>query len=102
MARLESNKVGTPPVLIIDAHEDIAYNALALGRDIRPSVHETRLREERDGVNVGESGTGGVAMSGLPELRRGGFGVVFGTDLRVPSARGYLCRCLLCAVLCKC
>jgi len=71
-------------LLIIDAHEDIAYNALAMGRDIRASVHETRLREEREGVNVGESGTGGIAMSGLPELRRGGFGVVFGVIFAFP------------------
>lgn len=71
-------------MLIIDAHEDIAYNALAMGRDIRPSVHETRLREEREGINIGEYGTGGVAMSGLPELRRGGFGVVFGVIFAFP------------------
>jgi len=63
-------------LLIIDAHEDIAYNALTVGRDIRTSVYETRLREEREGVNLGEDGTGGIAMSGLPELRRGGFGMV--------------------------
>ena len=71
-------------MLIIDAHEDIAYNALAMGRDIRSSVYETRLREEREGVNRGEDGTGGIAMSGLPELRRGGFGVVFGVIFAFP------------------
>lgn len=71
-------------LLIIDAHEDIAYNALAMGRDFHPSVYETRAREERDGVNVGADGTGGVAMSGLPELRRGGFGIVFGVLFAFP------------------
>ncbi|MHB8600681.1 MAG: dipeptidase [Ktedonobacteraceae bacterium] len=92
MAGHESNKVEkalpgkmqAERLLIIDAHEDIAYNALAMGRDIRHSVYETRLREEREGVNIGEDGTGGVAMSGLPELRRGGFGVVFGVIFAFP------------------
>jgi len=78
-------------LLIIDAHEDIAYNALAMGRDIRHSVHETRLREEREGVNLGEDGTGGIAMSGLPELRRGGFGVVFGVIFAFPMHAATCC-----------
>lgn len=78
-------------MLIIDAHEDIAYNALAMGRDIRTSVHETRLREEREGVNLGEDGTGGIAMSGLPELRRGGFGVVFGVIFAFPMHAATCC-----------
>ncbi len=34
-------------MLIIDAHEDIAYNALEWGRDIRDSVHVVRAREGR-------------------------------------------------------
>jgi len=32
---------------IIDAHEDIAYNALAFARDFHLSVHEIRARERR-------------------------------------------------------
>ncbi len=78
-------------MLIIDAHEDIAYNALAMGRDIRHSVHETRAREEREGVNLGEDGTGGIAMSGLLELRRGGFAVVFGVIFAFPMHAAQCC-----------
>ena len=78
-------------MLIIDAHEDIAYNALALSRDIRSSVHETRTREEREGVNRGEDGTGGIAMSGLPQLRSGGFAVVFGVIFAFPMHAATCC-----------
>jgi len=69
-------------MLIIDGHEDIAYNALEWKRDIRLSVHEVRKRE---GHTSSGEGAGGIAMSGLPELRRGGFGVVFGTIFVEPA-----------------
>ena len=62
-------------MLIIDGHEDIAYNALAWGRDIRLSAYTIREREaHRAAGNEGTLWTnpGGIAMSGLPELRRGG------------------------------
>jgi membrane dipeptidase len=72
-------------MMIIDGHEDIAYNALAWGRDIRVPVAMTREREllyypER----MSEHGAGGIAMSGLPELRRGGFALVFGVIFAFP------------------
>jgi membrane dipeptidase len=74
-------------MLIIDAHEDIAYNALEWGRDIRDSVHVVREREGNtdccDNANA-SAGPGGIAMSGLPELRRGGIGVVFGVIFAYP------------------
>jgi membrane dipeptidase len=74
-------------MLIIDAHEDIAYNALEWGRDIRLPVQTIRRREAHrvaEGLIDLEKGPGGIAMSGLPELRRGGFGVVFGTIFALP------------------
>jgi hypothetical protein len=33
-------------MLIVDAHEDVAWNALALGRDVCRSALETRRLEE--------------------------------------------------------
>lgn len=71
-------------MLIIDAHEDIAYNALAGGRDIRYSVYATRAREAAEAKERGKT-PGDIAMSGLPELRRGGFGVVFGVIFPEPQ-----------------
>lgn len=74
-------------MLIIDAHEDIAYNALEWGRDIRDSVYTVRKREESAGCCYSgddSAGPGGIAMSGLPELRRGGVGIVFGVIFAYP------------------
>ncbi len=74
-------------MLIIDAHEDIAYNALDWGRDIRDSVYVVRTREEQVGCCYSgddSTGPGGIAMSGLPELRRGGIGILFGTIFAYP------------------
>jgi membrane dipeptidase len=72
-------------MLIIDAHEDLAYNALDWGRDVRSSVYATR---EREGFKIpGYSNldaAGGVAMTGLPEMRSGGIGIVFGTLFAYP------------------
>jgi membrane dipeptidase len=88
-------------MLIIDAHEDIAYNALELGRDIRVPVLTTRRREARKILQVigtdknavqhtqGSPLHREIAMSGLPELRRGGFGVIFGVIFALPDMPGY-------------
>src|SRR2546425_11406408 len=74
-------------MLIIDGHEDIAYNALAWGRDIRLSVYTVREREaqrSRGNEWTQWNNPGGIAMSGLPELRRGGVGIVFGVIFTYP------------------
>ncbi|MBI4673010.1 MAG: membrane dipeptidase [Chloroflexi bacterium] len=60
------------PYLIVDAHEDLAYNALTLGRDPRIAAHETRAREPAKGVD-------GIATVGLPNFLAGNVRVVFGT-----------------------
>ncbi|MGD2144750.1 MAG: membrane dipeptidase [Anaerolineae bacterium] len=70
--------------LIVDAHEDIAWNALALGRDVRRSALETRRRE----ANTGTPERNGVCMVGLPEWLDGGVAVVFGTIYVSPARRG--------------
>ena len=53
-------------MLIIDGHEDIAYNALAWGRDIRLSVYTIREREAQGSTGHEETRSanpGGIAMS---------------------------------------
>jgi membrane dipeptidase len=79
------DKKGTGLMFIVDAHQDIAYNALQWQRDIRASVAETREREAREHPDYAlEDAQGGICMAGLPELRRGGFALVFGTLFSFP------------------
>lgn len=61
----------TSPYLIVDAHEDIAYNAIYHGRDPRRSAHETRALEPVPAE--------GLATVGLPDFLEGNVRVVFGT-----------------------
>jgi membrane dipeptidase len=73
------------PLFLIDAHLDIAYNALEWERDIRQSVLQTREREVRDHPDYqNPDAAGGITMVGLPELRRAGFGIVFSTLMAFP------------------
>ena len=69
---------------IVDAHEDIAWNALALGRDVRRSALETRRLEQDTGVPQ----RNGLCMVGLPEWLAGGITVVYGTIFVSPARRG--------------
>jgi membrane dipeptidase len=68
---------------IVDAHEDVAWNALALGRDVRRSALETRRLEEDTDVPQ----RGGSCMVGLPELLDGGIAVICGTVFAEPGRR---------------
>ncbi len=70
--------------LIVDAHEDIAWNVAALGRDVRRSALETRRLEV--GTDVPQRN--GVCMVGLPEWLEGQVAVVFGTIYAAPARRG--------------
>jgi membrane dipeptidase len=62
----------TTPYLIVDAHEDLAYNALSLGRDPRNSAHKTRTLEP-------EKPVGGIATVGLDDFLRANVRVIFAT-----------------------
>ena len=75
-------------MFIVDAHEDIAYNALEWGRDIRLSAYTVRSKEAAEAKANGKERTSNIAMSGLPELRRGGFGMVFGVIFAHPLLKG--------------
>ncbi|CAH0999560.1 hypothetical protein LEM8419_00860 [Neolewinella maritima] len=76
-----------PPLpLIVDAHLDLATNAMTLNRDLTRPVHEIRARELALGLDdYPDRGHGTVA---LPELRRGGVGLVFATLIARYSATG--------------
>ena len=79
-------------MFIVDAHEDIAYNALHYDRDVRRSTSEQRAREASAtpaaDASPGEQALTGMresAMVGLPELRRGGVGLVCATIFCMPG-----------------
>lgn len=66
-------------MFIVDAHEDIAYNALYFGRDYRQSVAVKR-RNEANGDHPN-----GIATVGLPESMLGRVGIVFATIFTAPQ-----------------
>src|SRR5258705_128731 len=76
-------------MFIVDAHEDIAYNALHHERDVRRAVRRTReLEMARMPCCVGPVlGVPETAMVGLPEHRRGGVGLGFATVFARPNTQ---------------
>ncbi|MGE5375414.1 MAG: dipeptidase [Bacteroidota bacterium] len=68
--------------LIIDAHQDLAWNMLSYGRDYTRSVQETRQRE----VGTYIPAANGDCLVGWPEYQRGQVAAVFAT-LYAPPAR---------------
>jgi membrane dipeptidase len=75
-------------MFIVDAHEDIAMNALHSGRDIRRPIAYIRRRE--DEINAARGcpliDCPDLAMLSLPEHRSGGVGLVFATIFTLPAA----------------
>ncbi len=69
------------PQIIVDAHEDIAYNAVDFGRDFTQSVYEKRRRE----ANIEIPQQTGTATTGLPESLLGRVGIIFGTLFVEPA-----------------
>lgn len=67
-------------MFIIDAHEDIAYNALNFGRDYRQSVGAKRAQEA-----AGER-PNGVATLGLPDALLGRVAITFATVFTEPAS----------------
>jgi len=66
--------------LIIDAHEDLAYNMLSFGRDYCLSASEIRQSEEK--TDIPESN--GHTMLGWPEYQLGQITIIFGSLFAVP------------------
>ncbi|NMB89700.1 MAG: hypothetical protein GYA17_15175 [Chloroflexi bacterium] len=67
--------------LIIDAHEDLAYNILSFNRDYRRPAAETRKLEENTGIPA----LTGQALLGWPDYQRGQVALVVGTLFIVPD-----------------
>ncbi len=67
-------------MIVVDAHEDIAYNALCFGRDYRRSALETRRLEQ--GTDTPQKA--GIATVGLPDSMLGRVAVVFATLFVAP------------------
>lgn len=68
---------------ILDAHQDLAYNMIVLGRDYRLPNAQTRLLDRQNGNEA----YGGGSLLGLPEYNAGNVGLVFGTLFSVPERR---------------
>lgn len=68
-------------MIVIDAHEDLAWNALTFGRDHRRSVSERRRMEDGTDAPVHN----GQALIGWPEWIQGRVAVVFGTLFAAPA-----------------
>lgn len=70
----------------IDAHLDLATNAISYNRDLTQPVHKIREREIFLGLkDAPDRGNGTVS---LPELRKGNFGLVIATIISRFSAGG--------------
>src|SRR5690606_19216815 len=70
-------------MIVVDAHEDIAYNALAFGRDYRRSALEIRLKEANSDVPA----RNGTATVGLPDALLGRVALTFATLFVAPRDR---------------
>lgn len=68
-------------MLIVDAHQDLAWNMLAFGRDYTRSVVETR-RLEAGGLTPRANGD---ALIGWPEYQRGRVALVFASLFATPA-----------------
>ena len=70
-------------MLIVDGHEDIAWNVLTFGRDPTRSVSETRQLEAESEIPIYT----GQALLGWPEWVNGRVAVVFATLFAAPIRR---------------
>lgn len=74
-----------PTPLIVDAHEDIAWNMLAFGRDYTRPVAETRrLETEAEAPALQHQGH---TLLGWQEYQQGRVAVIFSTLFVTPAAR---------------
>jgi membrane dipeptidase len=68
-------------LIVIDAHEDLAWNALTFGRDYRRSVLETRQLE----AGTDTPTHNGQTLIGWPEWQRGRVAIVFSSLFAAPD-----------------
>ena len=67
--------------LIVDSHQDLAWNILSFGRDYTRSVHDTR-QIEKGGATVVHNGD---TLLGWPEYQQGEVAVIFATLFSTPA-----------------
>ncbi len=72
------------PPLLVDAHEDLAWNMIVLGRDYTHSAAETRAREVGSEIPA----LMGDTLLGWPDYQRGRVAVVFSTLFASPRRQG--------------
>lgn len=72
-------------MLIVDAHEDLAWNMLTFDRDYTLSVAETRRSESGGDIPR----YNGDTLLGWPEYQRGNVAIVFSTLFAAPERRKY-------------
>ncbi len=77
---METQPISSPP-LIVDAHEDLAWNMLVLGRDYTRAAAETRQREAGSEIPA----ILGDTLLGWPDYQRGRVAVVFSTLFASPQ-----------------
>lgn len=68
-------------MIIIDSHEDLAFNVCCFGRDYTRSASETRTQE----LNSDIPKHNGNALLGWPDYQRGQVAIVFGTLFVAPK-----------------
>jgi membrane dipeptidase len=64
-----------PMTLIIDSHQDLAWNMINLGRDYTQSAYDIRKQEKNTPIPA----YNGNAMLGWPQYQQGNIAIVFGT-----------------------
>ncbi len=72
-------------MIIVDAHLDLAFNALRHGRDLLQPLAELRQFEEETGAESQK--LNGTAIVTLPALREAGVKIVFGSLFVPPISR---------------
>ncbi len=75
--------MGNDFMMIIDAHEDLAYNMMACGRDYTLPSREIRQREQGTPIPAATDDT----LLGWEDFQRGQVGIVFGTLFASPAHR---------------
>ena len=70
-------------MLIVDAHQDLAWNMLTFGRDYTRSSEETR-RLERGGLASAQNGD---TLLGWPDYQKGQVAIIFATLFAAPIRR---------------
>ncbi|MCC7208633.1 MAG: membrane dipeptidase [Anaerolineae bacterium] len=65
------------PTIIVDAHQDIAWNTVTFGRDFTQSALRKRQDEAASGSDA--PARAGTVLSGLPEALLGRVGLIFAT-----------------------